>query len=351
MTGSSIPPPGPVNRLARGSRSGQTAPLARPRPGEVLDPAAELPGAHPDERPMGGTLAPMLTTEQRRQIASALRDALANNQVRVVYQPIVDAADNRVVALEALARWAHPELGEIAPDVFIPIAEEAGLIGQIGGRILKQACSDAAAWPDAVRVSVNVSAAQFGNLGFLSVVAQALSHAGLAPGRLELELTESVFLGDKQAVEDMFAALKVLGVRLALDDFGTGYSSLSYLQRVPFDTIKIDKSFLAEIAQPDSRSAVIIAAIVGLAKALNMDTTAEGIEAHDELEATRQLGVNQIQGFIYAAALDGDQVNDHLQRGDWVIEPDACTALPSDPAELLVQFHDAPSPHDALKVA
>lgn len=260
--------------------------------------------------------------ERRKQIEDDLRDALAGDQMRVVYQPIVHATENKVVSLEALARWEHPELGNISPGIFIPIAEEANLIGQLGDWVLKQACADAAEWPGSVKVSVNVSAAQFGNHGFPSLVAQALAHSGLPPERLELELTESVFLGDKSATQEMFTALKMLGVRLALDDFGTGYSSLSYLQHAPFDKIKIDKSFIAEVTQPDSRNAAIIASIVSLAKALKMDTTAEGIEAHDELEAMRKLGVNQIQGFIYAAAVAGDEVTDNLLSGDWVIEPD-----------------------------
>ncbi|NBW76318.1 MAG: EAL domain-containing protein [Sphingomonadaceae bacterium] len=260
--------------------------------------------------------------ERRKQIEDDLRDALASDQMRVVYQPIVDATENKVVSLEALARWDHPELGEISPGIFIPIAEEANLIGQLGDWVLKQACSDASEWPGSVRVSVNVSAAQFGNHGFPALVAQALAYSGLPPERLELELTESVFLGDKSATEEMFTALKMLGVRLALDDFGTGYSSLSYLQHAPFDKIKIDKSFISEVTQPGSRNAAIISSIVSLAKALNMDTTAEGIEAHDELEAMRKLGVNQIQGFIYAAGVAGDEVMDNLLSGDWVIEPD-----------------------------
>ena len=260
--------------------------------------------------------------ERRKQIEDDLRDALASDQMSVVYQPIVDATTNKVVSLEALARWEHPELGDIAPTIFIPIAEEANLIGQLGDWVLKQACADASQWPGSVRISVNVSAAQFGNLGFPTLVAQALAHSGLAPERLELELTESVFLGDKSSTEEMFNALKMLGVRLALDDFGTGYSSLSYLQHAPFDKIKIDKSFISEVTQPDSRNAAIISAIVGLAKALKMDTTAEGIEAHDELKAMRKLGVNQIQGFIYASAVSSDEVTEHLFSGDWVIEPD-----------------------------
>ncbi|MEA3263670.1 MAG: EAL domain-containing protein [Pseudomonadota bacterium] len=260
--------------------------------------------------------------ERRKQIEDDLRDALVSGQMRAVYQPIVDAKTNTVVSLEALARWEHPELGDISPGIFIPIAEEANLIGQLGDWMLKQACSEAASWPGSVKISVNVSAAQFANVGFPTLVAQALAHSGLAPERLELELTESVFLGDKSSTEEMFTALKMLGVRLALDDFGTGYSSLSYLQHAPFDKIKIDKSFISEVTQPGSRNAAIIASIVSLAKALNMDTTAEGIEAHDELEAMRKLGVNQIQGFIYASAVPGEEVTEALFSGDWVIEPD-----------------------------
>ncbi|GAA4776502.1 putative bifunctional diguanylate cyclase/phosphodiesterase [Novosphingobium ginsenosidimutans] len=260
--------------------------------------------------------------ERRKQIEDDLRDALASDQMHVVYQPIVDATTNKVVSLEALARWEHPELGEIAPSIFIPIAEEASLIGQLGDWVLKQACADAAEWPGGVKISVNVSAAQFGNLGFPTLVAQALAHSGLSPDRLELELTESVFLGDKSSTEDMFNALKMLGVRLALDDFGTGYSSLSYLQHAPFDKIKIDQSFITDVTQPGSRNAAIISAIVSLAKALKMDTTAEGIEAHDELKAMRRLGVSQIQGFIYASAVPVDEVSENLLSGDWVIEPD-----------------------------
>jgi len=260
--------------------------------------------------------------ERRRQIEEDLRDALSSDQMHVAYQPIVDTKTNKVVSLEALARWEHPELGSVAPGVFIPIAEECNLIGALGDWVLKQACADAASTPGSVRVSVNVSAMQFANPGFASVVAQALAHAELAPERLELELTESIFLGDREATQDMFNALKLLGVRLVLDDFGTGYSSLSYLQHAPFDKIKIDKSFITGVTQPGNRNAAIISSIVSLAQALGMDTTAEGIEAHDELFAMRKLGVSQIQGFIYAQAVAFDDVCEALLSGDWVIEPD-----------------------------
>ncbi len=260
--------------------------------------------------------------ERRRQIEEDLRDALNGDQMRVAYQPIIDTKTNKVVALEALARWAHPDLGEVSPGVFIPIAEECNLIGPLGDWVLKQACVDAASIPGHVKVSVNVSAMQFANPGFAAIVAQALAHAELEPERLELELTETIFLGDREATEAMFNALKLLGVRLVLDDFGTGYSSLAYLQHAPFDKIKIDKSFITGVTEQGNRNAAIIASIVSLADALGMDTTAEGIEAHDELNAMRKLGVGQIQGFIYAQAVSFGDVCEALLTGEWVIEPD-----------------------------
>ena len=260
--------------------------------------------------------------ERRRQIEEDLRDALDKDQMRLAYQPIVDTKTNKVVTLEALARWDHPDLGPISPGVFIPIAEEANLIGALGDWCLRRACMEAAQLPGSVKVAVNVSAAQFANPGFASLVAQALATAELPPERLELELTESIFLGDRQATEEMFNALKMLGVRLALDDFGTGYSSLAYLQHAPFDKIKIDQSFIRGVTQPGNRNAAIIASIVSLAKALKMDTTAEGIEAQDELKAMQKLGVGQIQGFIYASAVPFFDVCEALASGEWVIEPD-----------------------------
>ena len=259
--------------------------------------------------------------ERRRQIEDDLRDAIEKGQMRVVYQPIIDTKSNKVVSLEAFSRWEHPELGDVPPGIFIPIAEEANLIGALGDWVLKRACEEAAQWPGSVRVSVNVSAAQFANPGFASQVENALAQTELPPERLELELTESIFLSDRAATEEMFTALKMLGVRLALDDFGTGYSSLSYLQSAPFDKIKIDKAIIRGVTQKDNRNGAIISAIVRLAEALNMETTAEGIEAHDELEAMRKLKVQQIQGFIYAAAVSFDEVCEAMMSGEWVIEP------------------------------
>lgn len=260
--------------------------------------------------------------ERRRQIEEELRGALKNDQLHLVYQPIIDTRTHRVVSLEALARWTHPELGEIPPTVFIPIAEEANLIGALGDWVLRRACQQAASWPAAIRIAVNVSAAQFGNAGFASVVAQALAHAELAPDRLELEMTESVFLGDERLTTDMFAQLKMLGVRLALDDFGTGYSSLSYLQHAPFDKIKIDKTFIRGVNEPGNRNGPIMASIVNLAEALKIETTAEGIETQDELAAMQRLGIRQIQGYIYAAAVPAQDVAEALQSGAWVLDPE-----------------------------
>jgi len=260
--------------------------------------------------------------ERRRQIEEELRDALAKEQIYLAYQPMVETATNKVVGFESVMRWRHPDLGEVSPGVFIPIAEEIKLIGALGNWALRQACEDAVKLPGNVRIAVNVSPAQFGNLNFPELVAQALAQTELAPERLELELTESIFLDHDSEVDNMFTTLKMLGVRLALDDFGTGYSSLSYLQHAPFDKIKIDQSFIRCVTEPGSRNAAIITAIVSLAESLGMDTTAEGIEAHDELELMRKLKVKQIQGYIYAEPLTFDEVQEAMNSGQWIIDPD-----------------------------
>ena len=260
--------------------------------------------------------------ERRRQIEEDLRDALVKDQIWLAYQPIIETGTNKVIGFEALLRWTHPELGNISPDIFIPIAEETNLIGPLGDWALRTACADAVQWPGKVRVAVNVSPAQFGNLAFPTLVTQALAMSELAPERLELELTESIFLADDKSTQDMFTSLKMLGVRLALDDFGTGYSSLGYLKNAPFDKIKIDQSFIRGVTEPGSRNAAIIQAIVSMAEALGMDTTAEGIEAHDELDMMRKLKVGQIQGFIYERPLPFDEISKAMASGDWVIEPD-----------------------------
>ena len=246
--------------------------------------------------------------EDRRQLEEDLRRALAEDGLHVVYQPVVSSATERITGYEALLRWTHPVRGAISPTLFVPIAEDTGLIAQIGDWVLRTACRDAAQWPEGIRVAVNVSPTQFANPAFPSTVIGALAAAQLEPGRLELEITESVFLTDDDGTDAMFARLKSIGVRLALDDFGTGYSSLGYLKKAPFDKIKIDQSFVRGAAMKGSRNSAIIKAIVSLAEALGMDTTAEGAETQDELDLIRQLGCSHIQGYIYGRPMIASDV-------------------------------------------
>lgn len=246
--------------------------------------------------------------EDRRQLEEDLRKALVENGLHLVYQPVVSSRTEQITGYEALLRWDHPVRGAISPALFVPIAEDSGLIGPIGDWVLRTACHDAAQWAEGVRVAVNVSPIQFANPGLPSTVMNALASAGLAPGRLELEITESVFLNDDDGTDSMFSRLKALGVRLALDDFGTGYSSLGYLKKAPFDKIKIDQSFVRGAAIKGNRNSAIIKAIVSLAEALGMDTTAEGAETQDELDLIRQLGCSHIQGYVYGRPLPAPDV-------------------------------------------
>jgi diguanylate cyclase (GGDEF)-like protein/PAS domain S-box-containing protein len=258
---------------------------------------------------------------QRRRLEDELRDALDNGEISLAYQPVVSVTNNRVAGLEAVIRWQHPEYGMVPADQFLPIAEETKLIVSLGEWALRQACEDAAQWPANVHLAVNVSPTQFLTAGFPEIVENALAISGLDRRRLELELTESVFLSDTAINERMFADLKQLGVRLVLDDFGTGYSSLGYLRKAPFDKIKIDKSFVRGTTEPGNRNGAIISAIVSLTKALGLETTAEGIETLDELKLMDELGVSMIQGSLYSEPLPFAQVNEQISSGNWVIEP------------------------------
>ncbi len=260
--------------------------------------------------------------EERRLIEEDLRDALKNDELELHYQPIVRTEDNMVIAFEALMRWSHPERGNVGPNVFIPIAEESDLIIQLGEWALNRACKDAAKWPKSVRVAVNVSAVQFAHNDLLDIVTRALETGGLEANRLELELTESVFMGDSETVEQTFRTLKELGVRLALDDFGTGYSSLSYLRSAPFDKIKVDRSFVDSCTLKDQNSDKIIAAIIGLSDALGMEVTVEGVEAFDQLELVCSKGARYVQGWIYSKALQQSVIEERMQSGEFRIEPD-----------------------------
>ena len=259
--------------------------------------------------------------EDKRVLEEDLRDALAKGEIHVFYQPIVNARTNLTTGVEALVRWHHPERGSISPALFIPIAEEANLIGPLGEWILRKACEDAASWPGDLRVAVNVSPIQFTGGSLPTIVTSALASSGLSPDRLELEITEGVFLSDSAAADTVFASLKQIGVRLALDDFGTGYSSLGYLRTAPFDKIKIDQSFVRAATLPGSRNGAIIAAIVALAEALGMETTAEGIESHDQLALVQSLRVSHVQGYIYSQAIASDELVERLETGAWIIPP------------------------------
>ncbi|MFC3173410.1 EAL domain-containing protein [Novosphingobium bradum] len=265
--------------------------------------------------------APDLHTDaqERRQLEQDLRDALAAGGLELFYQPVVHTASEKIAGFEALLRWNHPTRGWLSPAKFVPIAEDAGIIAQIGEWALRTACLDLARWPDSVRVAVNVSPLQFANPALPAIVTSALASAGVAAERLELEITESVFLNDDEGTDAMFAALKRLGVRLALDDFGTGYSSLGYLKKAPFDKIKIDQSFVRGACEKGSCNGAIIAAIVRLAEALGMETTAEGVETLDELDLVRSLGCSHVQGYIYDKPLDAGQAHARLADGVGVI--------------------------------
>jgi diguanylate cyclase (GGDEF)-like protein/PAS domain S-box-containing protein len=259
--------------------------------------------------------------EERAELEQDLREAISKGELELYYQPVVYAADEKIVGFEALMRWNHPRRGWVSPAKFVPIAEDAGLIDRIGQWALRTACADLARWPRSIRCAVNVSALQFANPELPTIVANALAHAGVAPSRLELEITESVFLNDNAGTDAMFKALKRVGVRLALDDFGTGYSSLGYLKKAPFDKIKIDRSFVQGATEEGSRNGAIIASITSLAEALHMDTTAEGVETLDELELVRLLGCSHIQGYIYFKPMNASDAT-VLVSGDLVAEAD-----------------------------
>lgn len=261
------------------------------------------------------------SAEDRRVLEEHLRDAIGKDEMELAYQPIVNTKTNTVEGFEALMRWNHPERGQISPALFIPIAEEANLIWDLGRWAIQQACKDAAQWPGISTVAVNVSPIQFANDLFPTVIDEALSASGLSAARLELEITEGVFMAESNETNAMFQALKSRGVRLALDDFGTGYSSLSYLQTAPFDKIKIDQNFVRGATEPGSRNGAIITAIVALAGALGMETTAEGIETLDEFALIKKLNVSHVQGYVYSQAVSNKELLENLEGGRWVIEP------------------------------
>ena len=250
--------------------------------------------------------------KMRRMLEQDLRQLTADGRYveggfEIHYQPIVSFRDNEVSGCEALLRWRHPVRGMISPAEFIPVAEESGLISQLGEWVLIKACAEAATWPRNIKLAVNVSPVQFKNHAFALKVASTLAESGLPASRLELEITEAVLIRDAEVALTILHQLRALGVRVALDDFGTGYSSLSYLQRFPFDKIKIDRSFVNDIVESDG-SCAIIQAVVNIAAARNMTTTAEGVETDLQRELLRTLGCTEMQGYLFSPAKPAAEV-------------------------------------------
>jgi diguanylate cyclase (GGDEF)-like protein/PAS domain S-box-containing protein len=239
--------------------------------------------------------------QRRRDLERDLRRAFSNGEFELHYQPLVDVTAEKISGFESLLRWRHPDKGMISPADFIPVAEDIGLIVPLGEWVLREACSEAARWPAEIKVAVNLSPVQFRGRNLVQAVISALAHSGLSPRRLELEITESVFLAETDANLAILHQLRELGVSISLDDFGTGYSSLSYLRSFPFDKIKIDRSFVKDLALRNDCVA-IVRAISGLGRSLNITTTAEGVETVDQLDWLRAEGCNEVQGFLFSAA-------------------------------------------------
>jgi diguanylate cyclase (GGDEF)-like protein len=247
---------------------------------------------------------------KRKLLENDLRAAIENDGLRVAYQPIVNNSGETVVGVEALCRWTHPERGEIPPTEFIPIAENSGLIIELGEQVLRRACLDGKAWPG-IAVSVNVSPLQFRRADFVDVVERILAETGFDPARLELEVTESTLLGNVDTAELAMFRLKALGVRLALDDFGTGYSSLLYLRRFPFDKLKIDSSFVRSIERA-ADAAAIVHAVVSLGRGLGMKVTAEGVETAEQHLFLRAAGVHSMQGYRFGRPCPAAEISTRL---------------------------------------
>jgi diguanylate cyclase (GGDEF)-like protein len=251
----------------------------------------------------------------RRELELDLRDAVTNGQFELYYQPILDLGSDEVRGLEALIRWNHPTRGRIPPMDFIPLAEETGLIVPIGEWVLREACAEAARWPNHVEIAVNVSPVQFRSSGLVESVFSALTAAGLAANRLELEITETILLQDSAATLATLHQLRSFGVRIAMDDFGTGYSSLSYFRSFPFDKIKIDRSFTQGLGDGNGNgsSLAILRAIASLADNMSIVTTVEGVETEEQLAQIRTEGITQVQGFLISPPRPADELGSFMR--------------------------------------
>jgi diguanylate cyclase (GGDEF)-like protein len=243
----------------------------------------------------------------RREIEMDLRAAFERNELRLHYQPIINLKDNVVTGFEALARWRHPVRGMISPATFIPIAEDSGLILPIGEWALREACRQAATWPNNLKIAVNLSPTQLLAPNLLETVQRILAETGLSANRLEIEITERIIMEDTEYTLSNLRRLKDIGVRIAMDDFGTGYSSLSYLRRFPFDKIKVDRTFVSDLGA-GTEHAVIVQAVVSIARALGITTTAEGVEIDFQREYLAALGYDEAQGYLFSAAVPAEEL-------------------------------------------
>jgi diguanylate cyclase (GGDEF)-like protein len=246
-------------------------------------------------------------SRDRKALQADLAGAVARDELFLVFQPFLDLDENRITGFEALLRWQHPIRGLVPPSVFIPIAEETGLIHEIGEWVIRRACATLADWPEDIRVAVNFSAAQFHNASILQTIVQALADARVAPHRLEIEITESMLLSKYGSAASILNALIALGATVALDDFGTGFSSLTYLRKLPFSRIKIDQSFIRDmLVQPDC--AAIVKSVISLARDLNIGVVAEGVETADQLDYLRQFSCDEVQGYLIGRPVSADAV-------------------------------------------
>ena len=255
-----------------------------------------------------------LQMQTRRIMEQDLRKALPSGEFELHYQPVVNLASKEISGFEALIRWNHPSKGMISPADFIPLAEEIGFIVPMGEWVIRQACATAAQWPDELHVAVNISAIQFRSPGLMQMIVSALAASGLAPTRLEIEITESVLLHNKEATLAVLHQLRALGIRIAMDDFGTGYSSLTYLQSFPFDKIKIDRSFVKNINE-DSSSLTIVRAVAALANGMGMTATAEGVETAEQLHSIASEGCTEMQGFLFSRPLPAAKIERQFLSG------------------------------------
>ena len=249
----------------------------------------------------------------RRSLEADLRKAIDCRSIDVAYQPVISTMTGQISSFEALARWTHPERGPIGPDVFIAIAEECGLVGELGAQVLETACATAATWREEIRIAVNLSPVQFEDPGLVGKISDVLARTGLAANRLQLEVTEGLVIRDVDNTFRVLAELRALGIQILMDDFGVGYSSLSYFERFPFDKVKIDRSFVDKLSTSLAARAVI-EAVVGLGKALGMGIVAEGVETSEQMRLLTELGCTHLQGYLFSAPQSAEAFSQVLAR-------------------------------------